>query len=55
MNLPEKYAQWNGIPREEIAWHPSIDSEKCTGCGMCVVSCVEERCSIIARRRKKSG
>jgi NAD-dependent dihydropyrimidine dehydrogenase PreA subunit len=39
MNLPEKYAQWNGIPREEIAWHPSIDSEKCTGCGMCVVSC----------------
>ena len=39
MNLPEQFAKWNGIPREEIDWHPTIDESKCTGCGMCVVNC----------------
>jgi NAD-dependent dihydropyrimidine dehydrogenase PreA subunit len=39
MDLAEKYAQWKGIPREEIDWHPTIDEKKCTGCGMCITSC----------------
>ncbi len=39
MNLPEKYAQWKDIPREEIHWHPYIDESKCVGCGMCITSC----------------
>ncbi len=39
MSPPEKYATWKGVPREEIDWRPSIDREKCKGCGMCVTSC----------------
>ena len=42
MSLPEKYAYWKGVPREEIDWHPYIDESKCTGCGMCVTSCGRE-------------
>ncbi len=25
-----------GYPREEIGWFPTIDSEKCVKCGMCM-------------------
>ncbi|MBS3766279.1 4Fe-4S binding protein [Candidatus Bipolaricaulota bacterium] len=39
MSLPEKFAEWKGIPREEIDWNPTIDKDKCVGCGMCVSSC----------------
>lgn len=39
MSLPEKYAKWKGVPREEINWNPTIDEDKCTGCGMCITSC----------------
>ena len=37
--LPEKFAMWKGVPREQIEWHPIIDERKCTGCGMCATSC----------------
>jgi CDP-4-dehydro-6-deoxyglucose reductase len=30
---------WHGIPRQEIIWHPTIVTERCTGCGLCVTSC----------------
>lgn len=40
--LPEKYANWKGVPREKIDWHPTIDESRCTGCGMCVTSCGRE-------------
>ena len=33
---------WRGIPREEIDWHPSIDEQKCVGCGLCVTGCGRE-------------
>lgn len=57
MNLPEKFATWKGIPREEIDWHPTIDEASCIGCGMCITSCGREvfdfdpvqRKSIVAR------
>lgn len=28
-----------GIPREEIAWNPTIDESACTGCGACLECC----------------
>ncbi|MDD3554318.1 MAG: ferredoxin family protein [Deltaproteobacteria bacterium] len=37
--LTEKEELWKGIPRKQIEWHPFIDTNKCTGCGMCVTSC----------------
>ncbi len=39
MDLPEKFAKWKGVPREEIDWHPTVDEKKCKGCGMCITSC----------------
>lgn len=39
MGLDDKFAKWHGAPREKIEWNPSINTSKCTGCGMCVVSC----------------
>lgn len=29
VELPEKFAYWHGIPREEIQWYPIIDESKC--------------------------
>ena len=26
-----EYGNWQGIPREEIPWHPTVDLEKCIG------------------------
>ncbi|HOL21654.1 MAG TPA: 4Fe-4S binding protein [bacterium] len=37
--IPEKFAKWKGIPREEIEWAPIIDENKCVGCGMCFTTC----------------
>ena len=31
--------KWNGIPREEVPWYPTIDPEKCLSCGVCVNFC----------------
>lgn len=40
--LNDKFAYWKGIPREEIKWYPTVDKDKCVGCGMCVTSCGRE-------------
>lgn len=40
--LPEKFAMWMGVARQEISWNPTIDAAKCVGCGMCVTSCGRE-------------
>lgn len=55
--LPEQFAKWKGIPREEIEWYPRVDTDKCAGCGMCVTSCgrsvfdfdAENGVSVVAR------
>jgi len=30
---------YGGIPREKIPWYPTILTEKCTECGVCVSFC----------------
>ncbi|PWH14160.1 MAG: hypothetical protein DDG59_13325 [Anaerolineae bacterium] len=30
---------WHEIPRSEIAWYPTIVTDRCIGCGMCATSC----------------
>jgi NAD-dependent dihydropyrimidine dehydrogenase PreA subunit len=30
---------WHGIPREQVAWFPTVDAEKCIGCQLCFVTC----------------
>lgn len=37
------FSKWHGLERSGINWHPAIDPAKCTGCGLCVVTCGEKR------------
>ncbi|MCL5680935.1 MAG: ferredoxin family protein [Candidatus Thermoplasmatota archaeon] len=30
---------WHGLDRENFDWFPFINSELCTGCGMCLLTC----------------
>jgi len=33
------FSRWWGIGRKEIEWYPTIDEDKCIGCGMCITTC----------------
>ncbi len=33
------FAMWKGADRTKIDWYPTVDGEKCIGCGMCVTTC----------------
>jgi NAD-dependent dihydropyrimidine dehydrogenase PreA subunit len=33
------YEEYHGIHRDKIAWHPTIDYDKCTNCRTCVEYC----------------
>lgn len=37
------FSKWHGVERSEIAWGPTIDNDRCVGCGLCVVTCSEKR------------
>jgi CDP-4-dehydro-6-deoxyglucose reductase len=39
MNGNSFVQSWHGIPREEVAWCPTLVPERCNGCGLCVTSC----------------
>ncbi len=34
-----KYGMWQGMPREQIPWHPTVDYKKCKGCKKCFEFC----------------
>ena len=34
---------WWGIERSKINWHPTIDYQKCIGCGICFVTCAGKK------------
>jgi NAD-dependent dihydropyrimidine dehydrogenase PreA subunit len=35
----DKKKTWHGIPRGEIPWRPTVDSDACIGCQLCYVTC----------------
>lgn len=35
----EEEKLWQGIPRKEIPWYPTVDYDLCTGCGTCYEGC----------------
>lgn len=39
MSTQQTVNVWHGIPREQIAWRPTIVEDRCAGCGLCVTSC----------------
>ena len=34
-----KYGEWKGVPREQVPWYPTIDTEQCTGRKTCFEFC----------------
>ncbi len=36
--MPE-VTMWQGIPRHEIPWYPTINADLCSGCRACVDEC----------------
>ena len=39
MGENHRYPSWHGVSRDEILWWPLVQSCRCDGCGMCVLSC----------------
>jgi len=39
----KEFSNWHGMERKDILWYPTIDDNKCNGCGLCVVTCSEKR------------
>lgn len=37
--LAKDYSTWEGHPRENIPWFPTISAELCDGCGKCLEIC----------------
>jgi len=36
---PVNYGTWRGHPREQIPWFPTIATDLCNGCGLCLKLC----------------
>ena len=33
------HGEWFGAPRSDIHWGPTVNYDKCIGCGLCYVTC----------------
>lgn len=40
--VARNYGTWQGFPREQIPWFPTISTELCTDCGACLDLCARE-------------
>lgn len=36
------YGKWEGIPREQIPWFPTVSLDLCTACGKCLEVCPKD-------------
>ena len=45
-------ASWHGIPRKSIEWYPTVDEDKCIGCGMCFATCGKKVYQIVDGKSK---
>jgi NAD-dependent dihydropyrimidine dehydrogenase PreA subunit len=36
------YGQWQGYPREQIPWFPTVAADLCNGCGKCIEICPKD-------------
>ncbi len=36
------YGQWQGYPREQIPWFPTVSADLCNGCGKCIEICPKD-------------
>jgi len=43
---------WHGILREEIPWYPTVNEEKCIGCGLCFVTCGRDVYEMVGKKVK---
>lgn len=39
---PPDYGRWQGIPREQIPWFPTVSEDLCNGCGKCLEVCPKD-------------
>lgn len=35
----KKQEMWHGIPRQDIPWFPTVDTDTCIGCTLCFATC----------------
>lgn len=36
------YGQWEGHPREQVPWFPTVSADLCDGCGKCIEVCPKD-------------
>jgi len=39
MATVEARLRWHGVDRSLLVWHPALESDRCTGCEICVLTC----------------
>lgn len=37
--LDYAHGEWFGVPRGDVHWGPTVDYDKCVGCGLCYITC----------------